>query len=100
MQDDFMRRSRDVIISQILDIRIGGAHKTQIVYQANLNFRTVNPYIELLTSNGLIDANKEDNQACYKTTYKGLKLLDKYRLVQDMLSSYTEKENAFIAVDF
>jgi len=58
-----LKRSRDVIISKILDICIEGAHKTKIVYQANLNFRTVNPYIELLTKNGMINA-KNRQQPC------------------------------------
>ncbi len=31
----------------------GGASKTQIVYNSNLNFHTVVPYIELLVRNGL-----------------------------------------------
>ena len=44
-----MKRSRDIIISKILDTCTKGANKTKIVYQANLNFRTVNPYSELLT---------------------------------------------------
>ena len=87
-----MKRSRDMIISHILDICANGASKTRIVYQANLNFRTVLPYIELLTSNGMIDANKENMQVRYKTTDRGLELLDNYRQVQDMLSPDTEKK--------
>lgn len=43
-----MKRSRQEIISQILEICTKGASKTKIVYQANLNFKTVNPYLELL----------------------------------------------------
>ena len=34
-----MKRSRQEIISQILEICTNGASKTQIVYQANLNFK-------------------------------------------------------------
>jgi predicted transcriptional regulator len=65
------KRSRDVIISKILDICTEGAHKTKIVYQANLNFRTVNPYIDLLTKNGLIDAKTDSKIVGYETTAKG-----------------------------
>jgi predicted transcriptional regulator len=46
-----MKRSRDLIISQILYICTHGANKTRIVYQANLNFRTVDPYLKLLMLN-------------------------------------------------
>ena len=81
-----MKRSRDVIISKILDICAAGAHKTTIVYQANLNFRTVNPYIDLLTKNGLIDVKTDSKIVVYETTTRGLKLLDTFKQVHNELS--------------
>jgi predicted transcriptional regulator len=84
-----MKRSRDIIISKILDICIEGAYKTKIVYQANLNFRTVNPYLDLLTKNGMINAQKERNPVVYETTTKGLALLDNYKQIQGELSLST-----------
>ena len=81
-----MKRSRDVIISQILDICTKGASKTRIVYQANLNFRTINPYLDLLTKNGLIDVKKEQT-LIYETTPRGLDLLDNFKQIQNELSS-------------
>jgi predicted transcriptional regulator len=80
-----MKRSRDMIISQILDICIDGASKTKIVYQANLNFRTINPYLDLLTKNGLINVKREQT-IIYKTTPRGLNLLDNFRQIQNELS--------------
>jgi predicted transcriptional regulator len=80
-----MKRSREVIISEILDVCINGAHKTKIVYQANLNFRTVNPYLELLTKKGMINAKEERNLVVYETTDRGLALLDNYKQIQDQL---------------
>jgi predicted transcriptional regulator len=80
-----MKRSRDMIISQILDICIDGASKTKIVYQANLNFRTINPYLELLTKNDLINVKKEQT-IIYKTTPRGLSLLDNFKQIQNELS--------------
>ena len=53
-----MKRSRNEIISQILEICKKGASKTKIVYQANLNFSTVNPYLDLLIKNDLIQINE------------------------------------------
>jgi predicted transcriptional regulator len=81
-----MKRSRDVIISQILDICTKGASKTRIVYQANLNFRTINPYLDLLTKNGLINVKKEQT-IIYETTPRGLDLLDNFKQIQDQLLS-------------
>jgi predicted transcriptional regulator len=80
-----MKRSRHMIISQILDICSGGASKTRIVYQANLNFRTVNPYIELLTKNGLIES-KSGRTVLYETTDKGLKLRENLNQIDSVLT--------------
>jgi predicted transcriptional regulator len=79
-----MKRSRDTIISQILDICTGGASKTKIVYQANLNFRTVIPYIELLMKNELLETTP-DSIVIYKTTAKGAKLLREFRSIRSLL---------------
>jgi predicted transcriptional regulator len=73
-----MKRSRHTIISQILDICNGGASKSRILYEANLNFRTVNPYIELLTKKGLIES-KCGRPVLYETTDKGLKLRESFK---------------------
>lgn len=80
-----MKRSKHTIISQILEICDGGASKTRIVYQANLNFKTVNPYIELLTRNGLIES-KSGRIVLYKTTNKGLKLQENFKQMHSELS--------------
>jgi len=79
-----MKRSKDMIISQILDICANGASKTRIVYQANLNFRTVNPYLELLTKNGIIEA-AQGPTIVYRTTQKGLKMLKEFKNIQSEL---------------
>ena len=84
-----MKRSRDTIFSKILDVCIGGAHKTRIVYQASMNFRTVNPYLDLLTINGMIGTQKVSNLVVYETTTRGLALLDNYKQIQSELSPIT-----------
>jgi predicted transcriptional regulator len=80
-----MRRSKYQIISQILNICVGGACKTKIVYRGNLNFRTVNPYINLLTQKGLLMTNKGRNVS-YETTNSGIKLLEDFKHVNEKLS--------------
>ena len=45
-----------------------------MVYGSNLNFRTVNPYLEALIANGHIAAIDEETRK-YKTTDKGTELL-------------------------
>jgi predicted transcriptional regulator len=80
-----MKRSRHTIVSQILGICDGGASKTNIVYEANLNSKIVNSYIELLTKNGLIESIN-GRIILYKTTNKGLKLRENFKQINDGLS--------------
>jgi predicted transcriptional regulator len=79
-----MKRSRQEIISQILEICIDGASKTKIVYQGNLNFKTVNPYLDLLIKNDLIQV-KEGHAILYETTPKGIRLLESIKRINDKL---------------
>ena len=82
-----MKRSRSLIVSQILEICTLGASKTKIVYQANLNFKTVNPYLDMLTKNGLINVKDKDGpKVIYETTKRGLDLLENFRHIQDELA--------------
>ena len=79
-----MKRSRNEIISQILEICKNGASKTKIVYQANLNFNSVNPYLDLLIKNDLIRVN-EGRVILYETTPKGIRLLETIKQINDKL---------------
>ncbi len=79
-----MKRSRHAIISQILEICRDGASKTRIVYQANLNFRTVNPYIDLLIKNDLIII-KQGKNLLYETTENGRALAENFKQIDNQL---------------
>lgn len=50
-----MRRDKLKIILDILDICNDGANKTKIVYQANLNFKMANIYLDIMTNEGLLN---------------------------------------------
>jgi predicted transcriptional regulator len=80
-----MKRNRNEIISEILNICIKGASKTRVVYQANLNFRTVDPYLQLLVKNDLIKVHK-GRHAIYETTEKGISLMKTINQVHNTLS--------------
>jgi len=78
------RRSKDQIITQILTTcQEECVNKTKVVYQANLNFRTVVPYLDLLIVNGLLEAS-----ACkfplYRTTAKGENALESLRVIEEI----------------
>jgi len=89
-EKEMMKRSKHVIISRILDICQNGANKTRIVYQANLNFRTVNPYIDLLIKNDLLMV-KQGTNVLYETTDKGISLLDNFEQIN---SNFVDSEDA------
>ncbi len=70
-----MKRNREEIISQILNVCRNGAIKTRVVYQANLNFKTVEPYLDLLVKNNLLEVQHGEKKM-YETTEKGETLLE------------------------
>ena len=72
------------IMVSILNTCTKGANKTRIVYQTNLNFRTVNPYLELLEESGLIHVT-EDKTKLYKTTPRGLEVINNFDAINEML---------------
>jgi predicted transcriptional regulator len=79
-----MKRSRDKIITEILKVCTEGANKTQIVYKANLNFKTVNPYIDLLVRNRLITI-RNGQIVKYETTERGMNMLNNFNYILDSL---------------
>jgi len=82
-----MKRSRHEILSKILKICLNGASKTRIVYQANLNFRTVNPYLQTLIKNNLIETcqGEQREHVMYKTTSEGANLQETMTQVNSIL---------------
>jgi predicted transcriptional regulator len=80
-----IKRSRSKIILEILELCLEETCKTRVVYQANLNFKTVNPYLDLLIENDLIMVNLGP-RVLYKTTDKGRELLKNYDRIKGELS--------------
>ena len=92
-----MKRSKDAIISQILDVCTDGASKTRIVYQSNLNFRTVIPYIDILIRNGLLETTTRNSSVLFTTTPKGARLLKDFKNIQSVIPeiyNIVEREKA------
>jgi predicted transcriptional regulator len=54
-----------------------GAKKTQIVYQANLNFKIVKRYLARLIDTGMLSMFEE--RRLYTTTNRGMEFLEQYR---------------------
>ena len=77
-------RSKINIISQILEAANGSnATRSKIAYKAFLNYYQLKEYLMLLTEKELLCYN-EDTQT-FKTTERGLRLLDTYNQMDDMI---------------
>ncbi len=86
-----LKRDRLDIISEILQQCIGGASKTAIVYKVNLNFKTVNPYLDLLLKRDLLRMS-QGSTLVYTTTEKGIKLLEDLQRVRGVLKDLSQQE--------
>ena len=74
------------IISEILDAANGGgATKTKMMYKAYLSFAQMKEYARVLTENNLL--NYDTYTQTFKTTEKGLKFLDTYNQMDDMIKT-------------
>jgi len=84
------RRDRFYIIAEILEIAKNGSLKTQIMYRANLSFAQLNEYISFLTKMGLLETSQENGKTTYTTTTKGLKYIEKYADLENILGDNDE----------
>jgi predicted transcriptional regulator len=76
-------RSRTDIAEMILEAANGGATKTKIMYKAFLSYAQLKEYLAVLIENGLIEY--EDVRQLYRTTEKGLHLLQIYNQVGELV---------------
>jgi len=68
------RRNNLDICADILRAARGGANKTRIVYQANLNFNIVKDYLKRLIDKGLLQTSENG----FITTPKGVHFIEQY----------------------
>jgi predicted transcriptional regulator len=77
-------RSRTEIVGLILEAANGGgATKTKIMYKAFLSFAQLREYLTMLQENGLIEY--EDGRHTYRTAEKGMKLLEVYGKMHELV---------------
>lgn len=77
-----MKRNSLDICSDILKASEGGAKKTHIVYQANLNFGIIKRYLSDLTTKGFLCQHGEN----YFPTEKGRQFITRYEALSSPLS--------------
>lgn len=77
-------------MSQILEIANGGnATKTKIMYKALVSYNQLNEYLMHLTEKDLL--RYEEDSRTFKTTEKGLRFLDKYNQIDEMMKERQSK---------
>jgi predicted transcriptional regulator len=91
-------RSRTEIVGLILEAANGGgATKTKIMYKAFLSFAQLREYLTTLQDNGLIEY--EVGMQTYRTTEKGMRLLDIYEKMHELVPPMAQtKENRFLQI--
>ena len=78
------RRDKVEIMADILNACVHGANKTAIVHKANLNFKIVDTYLELLLQKDLISV-EHNGVTSYKTTKNGMKFLKSFANIERVL---------------
>jgi len=84
------RRDRLYIIAEILEVAGEGTLKTQIMYKANLSFAQLNEYLAFLLETDLIKVFSDEEKTIYKTTRKGIRYLQSYKEIRDLLKKEGE----------
>ena len=77
-------RSRTDIVGLILEAANGGATKTKIMYKAFLSYAQLKEYLTVLLQNDVLEY--EDETQLFRTTEKGLRLLQMYNQFDEIMS--------------
>ncbi len=79
------RRSEIEIINEILNLSKNGVRKTEILYQGNMSYSQLKSYLPFLLDKNIIEEynryNNGNSTTMYKTTIKGLELLESIRKI-------------------
>ena len=90
-EEDVKRRDRHDIIVEILKTAIEGRIKTHIMYKAKLSYAQLNEYLPHLVQNGFLEnttvRGKKYQKRVFKTTMKGLRLIDNFETMNKMWSN-------------
>jgi predicted transcriptional regulator len=86
-------RDRAEIIRQILDIANGAEHitRTKIMYKAFLSYNQLKDYLALLTGRNLL--RYDSITQTYKTTEKGIRLLQFCNELDDMIKRASQPQS-------
>ena len=80
-------RTRLGIVCQLLEIAREECLKTHLMFGANLSFRAVTRYLEILVGQGLVSEFPDESSAhkTYKVSARGVDFLNTYYLLESFL---------------
>ena len=73
-----MHRSRVEIVAGVLEAAKRSATITRIMYQAGMNCRHTQKYVNLLVQEGFLEVTTQGKKRYFLTSERGLKYLRKY----------------------
>jgi predicted transcriptional regulator len=86
-------RSSIDIASDVLEAANGGANKIQIMYKALLSYNQMKEYVNFLTEKGLLVYDNQHGEVhMFRTTEKGLRFLEIYNRLEDMIKKDEEEQ--------
>jgi predicted transcriptional regulator len=91
-------RSRTDIIAMILQSATTGATKTRIMYSAYLSYAQVKEYLGFLLQRDLV--RYEEGSGLYKLSERGMKVLQAYEGISDMIALDGQKQANNIPFNF
>ena len=81
-------RTQFDIMAEMLSISRDAACKTHILYNANLSFRNLEKYLEVLKRRGFLEIEKKGQKELYRTTQRGLDYLANYSKLVSLVSEF------------
>ena len=79
--------------SDVLEAANGGASKIEIIEKALLSYNQMKVYVNFLNEKGLLVYDNQDGEAhTFRTTEKGLRFLQIYNRLDDMIKEEVEEE--------
>jgi predicted transcriptional regulator len=91
-------RSRTDIIAMVLQAVTTGATKTRIMYSAYLSYAQVKEYLTFALERDLI--RYEEGSGLYKLSERGMKVLEAYEGISDMIALEGRKSASNLAYNF
>jgi predicted transcriptional regulator len=86
-------RSTIDIASDVLEAANGGASKIEIMYKAFLSYNQMKVYVNFLNEKGLLVYDNQHGEAhTFRTTEKGLRFLEIYNRLDDMIKEDEEEQ--------